>query len=311
MPLNNLSLKFYFMKKKNIIIFILAVLAAALLLSVCWYGAFYINKLGVGNNKGTAGVNGKTDNSSSGAEQLIIQDSTEFYQIEAKYPDEAWDINGVMAEFIHRIVAEKQAEWAIGGEEYLQEKEVEEAYPDRPKMTYSFNVSYQAFSDSRLKTVSYVFTVGQYTGGANGNSYVRTFTFDKNGQVDIEKVLNLADYVKNDAGQSVYNDLAISKLIFDQASKDTDVFPQPGMISDGLGLSYLSDDGLTIDHGKCNCDGFLFASNLYNFALTDSGIIFFFDKYDLAPGSSGSTQVELSWEKLSPYLTDFDKIYED
>ena len=179
-----------------------------------------------------------------------LADKNDFYDIEAVYPVEVKDKNSVIENFVLGKVEEKKEQWKIGGDAYNEEKKIEKDFPDRPKMQYQYSISYKKYESRKWGTVSYVFTTYEYTGGANGNATVNTFTFDNQGLVMIDTVLDFA--INN-------NDITLTKMLRDKllmrdnASKD--------MINDGLGLSYLKADGKTFDQKKCNCDGFFFPSN--------------------------------------------------
>jgi len=235
-------------------------------------------------------------------QEKTIEAKTDFYEITAKYPTEVWDKDVVMEKFVTDQVNGKKEEWKVGGEIYNEEKDIENKFPDRPKMVYTFDINYQKFQSEKNGTVSYLFVIGSYTGGANGNEQVQTFTFNKNGLVDIESILNLSGYGQTKDGKNMGNDLAISYLLFEKAKTDTEKFPNEDMIKEGLGLSYLDDDGVTLNHEKCNCDGWLYASNLQNFVLTDSGVEFYFGKCAVTICASGSVGVLLDWQSLKPYL---------
>lgn len=247
------------------------------------------------------GVSGVAQNTGAQSEKTI-EAKTDFYDITAKYPVEPLDKEGVMAQFVNQQVAQREEDWKTGGEAYNQEKDVEKQFPDRPKMVYTLDITYQKFTSSVRGTVSYLFTIGEYTGGANGDEKVQAFTFDKNGLVDIQSILNLAGYDAATSTKDMGNDLALSYALLDKAKADPDMFPELDMVRDGLGLSYLKADGVTLDHTKCKCDGWLYASNLQNFAVTDQGMTFYFDKYAITIGAAGISHIALDWADLRPYL---------
>jgi len=230
-----------------------------------------------------------------------ITETTDFYTIKAEYPIEPWDKDGVLEQFVKQIVDQKKEEWKIGGEAYNSEKETEDEYSDRPKMVYESNIFYEKFESKKMGTVSYLFKISEYTGGANANEEVQTFTFSKEGKMDIESFLNISDSQLVN-GKKIPNDIALSRMIFEKTQNDLDNFPDTDMVSDGLGLSYLGADGITLDHKKCNCDGFFYGSNLQNFVVTDNGLVFYFGKGNITARVAGSIGIELNWESLKPYL---------
>ncbi len=244
----------------------------------------------------------KLANQESRATEKTFTAKTDFYDIEAVYPIEPLDKNGVIEQFINQQVEQRKEDWKIGSPAYNDEKNIERDFPDRPKMVYSLNIVYKKFTAASRGTVSYLFLVGEYTGGANGSEKVQTFTFDKNGQVAIESILDTSGYATMKGKNKMPNDLALSYLLLEQARKDKEIFPDINTVRDGLGLSYLKNDGISLDHKKCNCDGWLYASNLQNFIITDNGLTFYFDKGAITMNAAGSTAINLSWNDLKTYL---------
>lgn len=237
---------------------------------------------------------------------VTIERSSDFYEIKAEYPRESLDKDNIMKTYVTNLVEERMTDWEVGGEIYNAEQAVAQEFPDRPKMVYTLNILYQKFNSSDLDTVSYLFIVEEYTGGANGIINVQTFTFDSNGLVEVEDVLNLAGETINPEGLVVYNDLALSKLIFEQTTKNEELFPNSEITQEGLGLAYLKDDGVSLDLEKCHCDGWFYGANLQNFVLTNEGISFFYGKCDITICASGVVQVSLDWKTLAPYLVAID-----
>jgi hypothetical protein len=268
-------------KKKIITILIIGALFGLAFGLFVWPG--YLNRIEMDLPK-------NTDNST---DAKLIEDSTDFYRITAKYPVDARDKEGAMEEFVKYQVNQRKEDWKIGGEIYNQEKDVENHFPDRPKMVYSMDINYEKYESAKKGSVSYLFTIGEYTGGANGDERVQSFSFNQDGRILIEDILDLA---------SDHNDIVLSRALLDKSSSDPDKYPVPDMVKDGLGLAYLKDDGITFDQEKCNCDGFLFASNFQNFVIKDDGITFFFNKYRITIGASGVADITLNWSELAPYL---------
>lgn len=226
-----------------------------------------------------------------------IENKTDFYTIEAEYPIEPLDKDQIIKQFVEQQVEQKKEDWKIGGEIYNNEKNIEKQFPDRHKMVYSMNIVFEKFLSAKMGTVSYLFKIGEYTGGANGEEKIQTFTFDKNGKVDLESVINISDYQGK-----VPNDIALSNLIFEQIKNNKEIFPDENVAKQGLGLDYLKADGITLDKKKCNCDGYFYGSNLQNFVIKDDGLSFYFDKGKITFRAAGTTEVVLDWTILKPYL---------
>lgn len=224
--------------------------------------------------------------------KAVLSDSTDFYTLYVEYPEDARDKDLAMQSFSSQLFKDKQEEWKEGGELYLEEQKITAAFPDRAPMRYTLHQDFQTFSDDSLKTVSYLFTVYEYTGGANGNVSCRSFVFSKDKkQIDIQDILDFNNY----------KDIALSKVLAAKALADTTLFFKD-FVEPGLGIAYLKADGISLDQEKCQCDGFFYGSNFQNFVLSKDGITFYFDKYTIAPGAAGITNVHLTWAELDPYL---------
>jgi hypothetical protein len=224
-------------------------------------------------------------------DEILINDTNDFYTISAKYPTEKMDKEGDMKEFVEYVVKQKQEEWKTGGELYLAEKDIEKTFPDRPKMQYQLDISYTFSKSNRFNSTSYVFTSYEYTGGAHGGTGLATFTFGKDGRLAIEDILEINN--NNDIEITRLIEKKLISVLGENSSKET--------INEGLGLAYLRDDN-TLDLIKCNCDGFFFGSNLQNFVVTDNGIKFIMSQYQVAPYAAGMPEVTLSYEELKPFL---------
>lgn len=226
-------------------------------------------------------------------EEKYISSKNSFYEITAKYPSDSLDKSGEIANFINAKIKEKEEEWKIGGQIWSDEQTLNKLYPDRPIMKYTYDISYKFYESKDHHTTSYVFNIYEFTGGAHGNSTVYTYSFDNNEKLDIEKILNLANN---------NNDIALSRILADNILKSSSDIYNKDMVMDGLGLAYLKSDGKTFDKAKCDCDGFFFGSNFQKFYITDKGITFLFNQYEVAPGAAGVVEVNLPWYLLKPYL---------
>lgn len=239
-------------------------------------------------------LQGCASGGSSTERKAVLADSTSFYTISVEYPEEYRDKGQVMKAFVLDRYQSKKEEWKAGGPVYEEEQKITRAFPERADIRYSYDMGFERFASDSLQTVSYLFTTYEYTGGANGNIRVNTYTFNENNrQVAIEDIL---DFSEN-------KDIELSRLLARTALSDSTLFFKD-FVESGLGLSYLKEDGVTLDKSKCGCDGYFFGSNFQNFVVSDRGITFYFDKYTIAPGAAGITRLTLLWEDLRPYLKD-------
>lgn len=224
--------------------------------------------------------------------EFAIKESTDFYDIDAVYPNESLDKDHVMEKEIKKVVDFSKEYWKEGGDVYNTEKEISTTYPDRPIIKYQLGITYTKFESKMLETVTYVFEEYIFTGGAHGNTVVNTYTFDKTGKVEIESFLKLKEN---------NNDISITKLLESKLKVVLGEDLNLNILRGGLGLSLLKSDGITIDLKK-NTDGFSFDSNFKKFILLDEGIKFIFDSYQVAPYSAGNPEVILTWLELKQYL---------
>ena len=277
------------MKKQNILLTILFIIAVISII----FAMYKIYKPNNFNKNSIENINTSTsiENNISNFEEKIFSDKNDFYEIEAKYPVDSLDKEKDMETFILYNIKEKQKEWKIGGEIYNSEKDVEKNFPDIPKMVYSYNISYKRYESSVKGTVSYIFYLYEFTGGAHGNTNIASFIFDKNGKRDIESILDFSNG----------NGVKLTKILENNFLNSKNEMISKDMLEEGLGIKYLKSDG-TIDKEKCNCDGFYIGSNFQNFYITDQGINFVFSQYQIAPGSAGILETFIDWNTLSPYL---------
>lgn len=237
------------------------------------------------------------DNKKSSFEEKNISINNDFYEIDAKYPLDIFDKEKEIEKYVLYKVNQKEEEWKIGGDTYNAEKELDKRFPDRAKIKYTLYISYERHESKKHGTVSYVFTIYEFTGGAHGNNVVDTFTFNDKGRVYIENILN---FTENNS------EIDLSKIFADKLIKEKGELTNKNMVMQGLGLAYLKADGKTLDTAKCNCDGFLFNSNFQNFYIEDNGISFVFNQYQIAPGASGIITLNIDWNLLLPFIKDFD-----
>ncbi len=221
---------------------------------------------------------------------IFINDVNEFYTISAQYPKELWDKDFTMEKDVLTIVNQKKEEWKIGGPVNNEEKAITMQYPDRPILKYELNIKFDKFESKDKGTVSYVFKNYEFTGGAHGGTGLVTYTFDKNGIVNIGDILDLTS-----SGHS----LAISKIMRDKLKVSLGELHNAEMLDGGLGLQFINANG---NSNAITGDAFNFSANFNNFVVLDEGIRFIFGQYQVAPYAAGIPEVLLTWEELSPYL---------
>lgn len=225
------------------------------------------------------------------ASEGAIEEKTDFYSISARYPAEIRDEGGAMRHFVEGIVAARREEWKVGGEIQQSERELTAEYPDRPLPHYELTIRYEKYAAPALGFVTYAFEHYEYTGGAHGGTYLTTFSFGPSGLVSIE---SLVDFNNG-------NDIALTRLLAERLHTELGDMVDERMLAQGLGLAYLRSDG-SFDSEACQCDGFFFPSNFQSFIVTDEGLRFVMQQYQVAPYAVGMPATTLTWTELAPYL---------
>jgi len=283
-------------KTKNIIIIIMSLIIISFLIFL------FLNK-----NKNKNIFNLSNENTQiNESENIDIYDSTstvsvdesnDFYTIKAIYPNDPIDKEGVLKNKVESIINKDKEDWKIGGDIWNSEQDLDKKFPDRPKMKYELNISYNKFISKKNNTVSYTVSVYEFTGGAHGGTNLYTFTFNKDKQLKIEDIVNFNNN----------NDIALTKIL---KTKLLNVLSKDGqdvdmdMLNNGLGLAFLDKNGI-LDKSKCGCDGFFFPSNFQNFVILDDGIKFIMGQYAVAAYVYGMPEAIISFDELKPYLIMF------
>jgi Deacetylase PdaC/Protein of unknown function (DUF3298) len=245
--------------QKNIIVIILLAIAIFI----------YINK-----NKKTQNpteLQTQTATTTDDKADIVVNDATDFYEIYATYPNEMRDKNSVMKKDITDIVKLKQQEWKTGGDLYNEEQKLKTQYPDRPSVKYELNIQYDKYESESKGTVSYVFKLYEFTGGAHGNTGLSTYTYDEKGLINVDKFLNLTDE----------NSRALTSLLKEKLIVSLKDLYNPDMLNSGLSDIYTNFD---------------------NFVVLDEGIKFIFGQYQVAPYAAGQPEVLMSWGELKTFI---------
>lgn len=242
---------------------------------------------------------------------VVLSDSTDFYDLKAVYPREVLDKNGEMEKVVKGWFDSKKQEWRSGGDVYNEVMEMATSTESKPPIKFNSEVTYKKEVSSMQGTVSYVFTDYKFTGGAHGEASTASFTFDDTGLVEIEDILNF------DQG----NDVKISRMLVPGLLSTLGQQTDEEVISKGLGIAFVRPDG-TFDKEACfrerpelktdtagsaiqdsvNCDGFNFSSNFATFAVSNEGLRFYLRQGQVASSVVGVPEVTVSWDALVPYL---------
>jgi hypothetical protein len=203
--------------------------------------------------------------------QITIGRSTENYEISAVYPVETRDADSAMAQFVNESVRTSEKNWS---------------QPDAvfPGMKNTLDISYDVMKSQELNTVSYIFRVYEFTGGAHGNTALRVFTFDnQGGEIVPTGILRDGFQTSPDFIKSVVRPRLVAAL----------------EIQDDLDSQLMMDQGLCLSADSTDCIG----SIINNIIPTDSGLDIVFDTYQVAPYVVGQPTITIPWAELATYLT--------
>lgn len=230
-----------------------------------------------------------TPDSDTASTPLTTTKDSDTYHITATYLQEPLDTQDTIGSFVSSMIQDYETQWSAQNPD--MQAVLALATPEQPFIPYELTIDYTTTQAHKLGITTHTFISYAFTGGAHGTSQITTFSFDAYGALPLERLIDL------DNG----NDIAITRLIKAKLPTALGDMYDETMANEGLGLAYLRPDG-TFDNQACGCDGFLYASNLYNFIPKDEGITFAFPPYQVAPYASGIPEVTLSWQELQPYM---------
>lgn len=133
---------------------------------------------------------------------------------------------------------------------------------------YTLYITYEEYKYNNI--ISYIFKVSEFTGGAHPNNYLKSIRFDYDGNIITIDTL-------------IFNDKNILIKLSNESRKillSKDEFKSDNIIN------------MVLDGTRPNKD------NFENFALTNNGILVFFDYYQVGPYYYGVQKVLISYDKL-------------
>lgn len=132
---------------------------------------------------------------------------------------------------------------------------------------YTLYITYEEYKYKDI--ISYIFKVSEFTGGAHPNNYLKSIRFDYDGNI-----ITIDTLISDDKNILIKLSNESRKILL---SKD----------------EFKSDDIIMVlDGTRPNKD------NFENFALTNNGILVFFDYYQVGPYYYGVQKVLISYDKL-------------
>lgn len=225
-------------------------------------------------------------------EETIIEE-TKDYKINIAYP--ILSNNDTIAKYILSTVDAFK----------LNASNPERFIPDSACHQYELNGQYKKVESKSKGTVSYIYSMYEFTCGAHGNTAVSTFNFKIDGtSIALEDIFidtNGSDEIIIEMTRKILRPKLLTELAKNSNIPENE-YPT-GMLDDGLGLSCFNENNVFMKE-KCEPEEslFLFAANLSTFYITDDGIVFVYGQYQIAPYSSGVTEILVSWDEIAPYL---------
>lgn len=217
--------------------------------------------------------------------------NTDFYHMSVEYPEEMWDYKHDMQRYVESVVAFHKRDWSPGGMHYEKEMSFRNVHEEKEYPKRELYIRFQKFTSTLPDIHSYLFSAYVTTHGANGSTSVAAFNFNQDGLIGFDDVFLI----------TTDQEIELARLLAVQTKDSVGVFDY-SQVRRGLGLDYILEDGVSLDSLEMKKNDFTFRKNLNAFVLADTGIHFHFDKYALAPGSSGTTSIFLNWEQLKPFL---------
>lgn len=215
-----------------------------------------------------------------------VSEQTDFYILDTSYPNDPLDYDNEIATWAEDIITKTRNDWKVGGETWQAEQDLAKEFSDRPAMQYNMYIDYARYNSSKLGTVSYVMQNYDFTGGAHGNTAIKTFTFNESGSVNIADVLTLDETTT----------AKLTSLIKTKLMADIGDYTDADMLRDGLDCTFYKDSAEQL----CNSSAVM--DNLQNFYITDEGVTFVFGQYQIAAYVAGMPEVTFTWSELAPFM---------
>jgi hypothetical protein len=280
--------------QKNIIIGLIIVI----ILSTIIYSNIQTQKPATIVSNSNSTTNNQTIDQNQ-ANEGFINYKTDDYNISVRYPVDTLDKNQIIKKFFETEVQNKQEEWR---------KSI--AQNTTKKLPYSYVADFVKLESSRANTVTYIIQKEIFSGTQNAMSQVKTFTFDKTGKINLDDRNNaLGANLANFFDLKQDNQIKLLKMIEDKLLKDKALsgYVNKENIESKFKLNCVDKNNKVVTTGiKCIDEkGFLlvsFLSNLQNYAITDAGVTFMFDKYEIAAGAAGIVKVDFTWDEIKPLM---------
>jgi hypothetical protein len=211
------------MKNKNMVLVLVGIIAVAL-------AGYYSYKTFLGPI-GTREIKDPTFSIYLENKSKAFEETTEWYDVKIKYPEQ----NAGAADFVFKQWNDFAAEFQLRKYKSRADAKEELGLGDMEEQKYSFISDYKLVEGGTLfgtSTLTYIFTIYNYTGGAHGGTYIAAYTVDEYGKVynaegilPTESIEKISAFVTSEIQRLrkerlTSNDSGLSKSEIDELLKD-------------------------------------------------------------------------------------------
>lgn len=215
--------------------------------------------------------------------QKSFEESTDWYEVKIKYPEQ----NSRASDFIFKQWNDFANESQLKKFKSRAEAAEELGLGDAPEQKYSFIADYKLVEGGTLfgtSTLTYVFTVYTYTGGAHGSTQIQAFTQD-----EFARVYSVSELLPDDKLEIV-SKLAYADLQKQRRSRLESIAPK--MTKKEIEEALKDDSWLK--------EGTSPVRDNYSVVWPDgNNIIISFGQYQIASYAEGIFEVKIPLESLS------------
>lgn len=114
--------------------------------------------------------------------EKTFEEATDWYEVKIKYPEQ----NAGASDFVFKQWNDFANEFQLKSIKDRKDAQEKLGLGDMPEQKYSFSADYKLVEGGTLfgtSTLTYVFTIYNYTGGAHGGTYIAAYTLDEYGKV--------------------------------------------------------------------------------------------------------------------------------
>jgi len=201
-------------------------------------------------------------------EEKTIAETNDYYYTDISYPETNIPfLNEEISAYIEKTISDFK--------KIIQDNIIDLPEEIRSSATGSLIMKYSIISENGI--VSILFENGEYSGGAHGNVFFKTFNYNPSSK----KLLTLADLFKKDSDY-IQRISELSRIKLSEKMNE-----------------YLDEFLVSMIEGGTEPK----SENFENFGITREGIMIYFPPYQVAPYALGTHEVSISFEEVSDILS--------